>query len=106
MSTKIASSHQTYLIKTSSAFRGLEWVRASPVKIWAQLPQANLEFIASLRNRMIKTGEEGERILVWKWIGEGILIFLVAPFMIFQSVEMLQAFIQVMSDMAEWGRWK
>ncbi|HEX6923286.1 MAG TPA: hypothetical protein VF149_05640 [Bacillales bacterium] len=44
--------------------------------------------------------------MVWKLIGEGVLIFIVAPFMVFQSVEMLQAFIQVMTDMAEWGRWK
>ncbi|HEU5140701.1 MAG TPA: hypothetical protein VFT51_12050 [Bacillales bacterium] len=44
--------------------------------------------------------------MVWKWIAEGVLIFLVAPFMIFQSVEMLQAFIQILSDLAEWGKWK
>lgn len=41
-----------------------------------------------------------------KIIGESLLYLVAFPIIAFQSIEMIDAFVQLMADMSEWSRMK
>jgi hypothetical protein len=42
--------------------------------------------------------------MIAKWIGEGLLVLVALPILFFQSLEGIEAFLQMLAELSEWRK--